>query len=149
MPLVISANRLVDGIVVYVSRESTWAGRFDEATVFASQAEAEAALRLATEDAKRNLVVDPCVVEVSEGPSGLRAVTLRESIRARGPTVGFLPPVRAFASEAAPGSKTLAQENLTGPVLQNRRLDAGSQHERIGVADSRKAVAEAVAQPLA
>lgn len=149
MPQVISANRLVDGIVVYVSRESAWAGRLDEAAVFASQAEAEAALLSAKEDAKRNLVVDPCVVEVGEGPSGLRAVTLRESIRARGPTVSFLPPARAFASDAALGPKTLAQENLTGRVLQNRRLDAGPQHERIGVANSPKAVAEAVAQPLA
>ena len=102
MPHVISANRLSDGIVVYAGRDGAWAERLDESKVFASQAEAEAGLLRAQNDAKRNLVVEPCLVEVTEEASELRAVTLRESIRARGPTIEFLPRARAFAYEAEP-----------------------------------------------
>ena len=102
MPKIISANRLADGIVVYAGRDGSWSGRLSEAKVFVSPAEAEAGLLLAQDDTKRNLVVEPCVVEVIEGAGGLRAVTLRETIRARGPTIDFLPRMRAFAFEADP-----------------------------------------------
>ena len=90
MPHVISANRLVDGIVVYIGRDGTWTTKLGEGQIFSSKAEAEAA-RLAPADAQRNLVVDPAVVEVTEEAGGPRAVTLRESIRACGPTIDFLP----------------------------------------------------------
>ena len=91
MPKVICANRLADGIVVYAGPDGSWAERLSQAKIFASEAEAEAGLLAAQNDAKRNLVVEPVVVEVAEDASGLRAVTLREAIRARGPTIDFLP----------------------------------------------------------
>jgi hypothetical protein len=107
MPKVISANRLADGIVVYAGRDGSWSERLSQATIFASKAEAEAGLLIAQNDAKRNLVVEPFVVEVVGDASGLRAVTLREAIRARGPTIDFLPRTHAFAHGAdAPHENT-------------------------------------------
>jgi hypothetical protein len=110
MPKVISANRLADGIVVYFGRDGSWFERLSQAEVFASKAEAEAGLLIAQNDAKRNLVVEPVVVEITDDASGLRAVTLREIIRARGPTIDFLPRTHAFAPGAdAPQENTAKQ----------------------------------------
>jgi hypothetical protein len=102
MAKVISANRLADGIVVYAGRDGSWSEQLSQAKIFPSKAEAEAGLLVAQNDAKRNLVVEPVVVEVTEDASGLRAVTLREIIRARGPTIDFLPRTWAFARGAGP-----------------------------------------------
>jgi Protein of unknown function (DUF2849) len=102
MAKVVSANRLADGIVVYAGRDGSWSEHLSQAKIFASKAEAEAGLLIAQNDAKRNLVIEPVVVEVTEDASGLRAVTLREIIRARGPTIDFLPRTWAFAHLAHP-----------------------------------------------
>jgi sulfite reductase (NADPH) hemoprotein beta-component len=123
MPQVISANRLIDGIVVYAGRDGAWADALGAAKIFTSKAEAEAALLLAQNDVKRNLVVDPCLVEVTEEARGVRAVTLRESIRARGPTIDFLPQTRAFAYEVALLPDHRATQE-TQAVLRNQRSEA-------------------------
>ena len=123
MSQVISANRLIDGIVVYASRNGSWADALAAAKIFASKAEAEAALLFAQNDVKGNLVVDPCLVEVTEEASGVRAVTLRESIRAQVPTIDFLPQTRAFAYEVAPLPDHRATQE-TQAVLRNRRSEA-------------------------
>jgi hypothetical protein len=107
MPKVICANRLADGIVVYAGRDGSWAERLSQAKIFASKAEAEAGLLVAQDDAKRNLVVEPVLVEVTDDVGELRAVTLREKIRALGPTIDFLPRTQAFAKDAdAPQENT-------------------------------------------
>lgn len=122
MPKVISANRLTDGIVVYAGRDGTWTGRLGEANLFTSQAEAEAGLRMAQSDAKRNLVVEPCIVEVVEEASGLRAVTLRESIRAQGPTIGYLPSASTPAVKTDPPLGKVAKQD-TKAVLRTSRVE--------------------------
>ncbi len=91
MPKVISANRLTDGIVVYVGPEGSWPEALGEARIFESKAEAEAGLLAARADVKRNLVLDPFVVEIARGEGGLQAVSFRDAIRARGPTIDFTP----------------------------------------------------------
>jgi len=123
MPQVISANRLIDGLVVYAGCDDSWVHELGEAKIFTSKAEAEAALLLAQNDVKCNLVVDPCLVEVTEEVSGVRAVTLRESIRARGPTIDFLPQTRAFAYEVEPLPDHRATQE-TQAVLRNQRSEA-------------------------
>jgi len=123
MPQVISANRLIDGIVIYGGRDGAWADALGAAKIFTSKAEAEAALLLAQNDVKRNLVVDPCLVEVTEEARGVRAVTLRESIRARGPTIDFLPQTRAFAYEVALLPDHRATQEAQA-VLRNQRSEA-------------------------
>jgi Protein of unknown function (DUF2849) len=140
MPHVISANRLSDGIVVYAGSDGAWAERLDESKVFAGQAEAEAGLLLARNDVKRNLVVEPCLVEVTEEASGLRAMTLRESIRARGPTIEFLPPARAFAYEAEPLPRHRATQG-TEPLWRIQRPDVPRDHELISATESQDGIA--------
>jgi len=123
MPQVISANRLIDGLVVYAGCDNSWVHELGEAKIFTSKAEAEAALLLAQNDVKCNLVVDPCLVEVTEEVSGVRAVTLRESIRAQGPTIDFLPQARAFAYEVEPLPDHRATQGAQA-VLRNQRSEA-------------------------
>ena len=131
MPKVISANRLADGIVVYVGRDGSWSERLSQAKIFASKAEAEAGLLVAQNDAKRNLVVEPVVVEVAEDAGGLRAVTLREAIRARGPTIDFLPRTHAFAHGADLQPANLAKQ-ATKAVLRIPRLADTREHDPRG-----------------
>jgi hypothetical protein len=134
MPKVICANRLADGIVVYAGRDGSWSERLNHAKIFASKAEAEAGLLIAQDDAKRNLIVEPVVVEVTEDASGLRAVTLREAIRARGPTIDFLPRTWAFAHGAdAPQENTAKQ--ATKAVLHLPRSADRREHELMVAAD--------------
>ena len=140
MPKVISANRLADGIVVYAGRDGSWSCRLNEAMIFAGKAEAEAGLLAAQNDAKRNLVVEPCVVEVIEGPSGPRAVTLREAIRACGPTIDFLPPARAFAYEADFAPENVAKQE-TKAVLPNSRLEDARARELMSATDPQDGIA--------
>lgn len=145
MPKVISANRLGDGIVVYAGRDGAWATRLSQAKIFASKTEAETALLVAQNDAKRNLVVEPVVVEITEDASGLRAVTLREAIRALGPTIDFLPRPHAFAQDVgAPPANSAKQATnavLRVPRLADTRAHDPREHELISAADFPDAVA--------
>ncbi len=91
MPKIVSANRLSDGIVVYLGADGAWLSALDKARLFGDDSAANAGLAAAREDARKNLVVDPFVVEVEHGGEGLRAITLRNAIRSRGPTVDYAP----------------------------------------------------------
>ncbi|MGH9677167.1 MAG: DUF2849 domain-containing protein [Candidatus Acidiferrum sp.] len=140
MSRVISANRLADGIVVYAGRDGAWAERLSHAKVFATKAEAEAGLLVALNDAKRNLVVEPVLVEVAEDLSGLRAITLREAIRALGPTIDFLPRERAFAYEADLAPQDVAKQT-TKAVLRMRRLEDARERELVSATDHHDGIA--------
>ncbi len=122
---VITANRLADGLVVYAGRDGSWSERLREAKIFASEAEAGAGLLIAQNDVKRNLVVEPVVVEVVEDAGGLRAVTLREAIRALGPTIDFLP--RALPRENTAKQAAIAVSQI--PRLADTRAHDPREHE--------------------
>ena len=145
MPKVISANRLANGSVVYAGRDGSWSERLSHAKIFATKAEAEAGLLVAQNDAKRNLVVEPVVVEVTEDASGLCAVTLRESIRARGPTIDFLPRTWTFAHGGEPPPANSAKRDpkagLRSPRLADPREHDPREHELVVAADFPDAVA--------
>jgi hypothetical protein len=102
---IISANRLADGIVVYAGYGGAWVERLNEAVVFSGSEEAEAGLTLAQGDVARNLIVEPFVVDVTQDATGLRPSTLRDSIRAHGPTIEFLPRRKALSPSAIPPRK--------------------------------------------
>jgi hypothetical protein len=89
MPSVISANRLDDGSVVYLAAGKTWVGSLAEAAVFAAGPDEAAGLEAARSAVEGNLVLDPLVVEVSDAPGGRHAKSLRNIIRAEGPTVKY------------------------------------------------------------
>jgi hypothetical protein len=98
MPKIVSANRLADGIVVYLGPDGRWLETANLARIFDDQKAADEGLVQAREDATCNLVVEPFLVEVEAHAEGLRPVTLRNAIRAGGPTVAYAP--RACAPTA-------------------------------------------------
>lgn len=98
MAKIVSANRLSDGIVVYRGDDGSWHEDLNAAHRFSDKAEAEAGLAAAREDVGQNLVVDPFLVEVEASPEGLRPLSLRNAIRAAGPTIDYAPkPTRETA----------------------------------------------------
>jgi hypothetical protein len=89
---IISANRLEDGLVVYLVAEGTWTQDINQAKRFGSEAEVAAGLKLAKADEKRNLIVEPFGVDVEAvDTKSVEALSLRNAIRAKGPTVDYLP----------------------------------------------------------
>ncbi len=93
MDQVVIANRLSDGLVVFLAAapgapRGDWKLRLDEASVAAEDARAEELLALGLASAReRQEVIDPYLIEVEQTASGLRPTKYREVIRCFGPTV--------------------------------------------------------------
>jgi hypothetical protein len=83
---IISANRLNDGIVVYLTDGGDWAEAIAAARVIDSEEALTAALEVAAAAVARQLVVDPYPIQIDESEER-RPTRFREYIRARGPTV--------------------------------------------------------------
>ena len=81
----LTANRLADGVVVYLTDKGDWS----EDLVDATQADAgPAADALLTKgEADQLAVVGPYLIEIIDGDSGLGLANVRERIRAAGPSV--------------------------------------------------------------
>jgi Protein of unknown function (DUF2849) len=86
---VVSANRLTDGIVVYLGARDDWVEGLEAAAVFVSEAECEAGLEKGRAAVAANLIVDPFAVAVVEEAGARRAVSLRDAIRALGPSIAY------------------------------------------------------------
>ncbi len=78
----LTANRLIDGIVLYW-RAGAWTEAFAEGDVFETEEAGQAALAAARESVARNLVVNPYLFDLK----GDRPLEEREIIRAQGPSV--------------------------------------------------------------
>ena len=89
MPKMISANDLATGAVLYLGPLGTWVARVEQAAAYADDAAAEQGLVVARRDVGRNIVVDPFVTE--RGGDGAPGMTLRDVIRANGPTIDYRP----------------------------------------------------------
>ncbi len=98
---VLTANRLTDGISVWLGTNGEWTVSLKNAFL-ARHEEAVAAITAAGDQALAdNRVVDVNVIEIEETPSGPRPFRLRERIRADGPTIDYAPASAAQASQAA------------------------------------------------
>lgn len=84
---VVTGNRLNDGAVVFLKWDLTWSGRIDDAEVAKTTASADELLRIATEHAGRNIVVNPYLIEVERDGCKIIPLRLRERIRAHGVTI--------------------------------------------------------------
>jgi hypothetical protein len=89
MSTVISANRLNDGSVTYLDASGSWVSELTKARIFSSKAEEETGLEEARRAVAENFIVEPLVVPIGEAPEGWRALSLRDAIRAAGPTVDY------------------------------------------------------------
>jgi hypothetical protein len=81
------ANRLRDGLTVFLTAGGTWVESIEHGAVARSDAEAAQLLETGELDAARNLVVAPYLIEIAEGGGERRPLAWREFIRAYGPTV--------------------------------------------------------------
>lgn len=85
---VVTANRLRDGVIVWLTPELGWSEDFSDSKVLRDEAEGKAALDAAGVDVKARLVVGPYLADFKETPEGLQAASARERIRAsRLPTI--------------------------------------------------------------
>jgi hypothetical protein len=87
MPQVVTANRLSDGIVVYLAPGGGWVEFLSEAAVFPDKPALDAALVVAQASIAANQVVDAFAFDVTVTAKGPEANHIRDRIRSRGPTV--------------------------------------------------------------
>jgi hypothetical protein len=85
-PQMLTANRLVDGDVLYW-KAGGWVLSLADGDVFADPKDADAALAAAQKFVAGNKVVAPYLFDVKTDADGIHPVKEREIIRAKGPTV--------------------------------------------------------------
>ncbi len=81
-----TANRLRDGAVVFRTVTGGWSNRIADAEIAGGEADAARLLAEAERDAANAIVVGPYLLDVAEIDGEIRPVSLRERIRAYGPT---------------------------------------------------------------
>ena len=87
MPQVLTANRLIDGEVVYLDAGDGWVERLDKAALLATPADGERALATGMQAETDRKVVHAYLFDVTGKGEALKPVKMREIIRAAGPTV--------------------------------------------------------------
>lgn len=88
MMKVVTANRLRDGRVVFLSPKGAWALSIVQAALFEDKSALEEALLLAHHSIADNRIVDPYDVDVRIENNIPIPLRLRERIRTNGPTTG-------------------------------------------------------------
>ena len=83
----LTANRLSDGIVVYLTAGDSWSESLQEAEVAEGKETADALLARSEPSVANNTVVEPYLFEVAKEGGDIRAASVRETIRQAGPTV--------------------------------------------------------------
>ena len=89
MSKVITSNLLATGRVVFLASNGVWVEAVGDAVAYESDAAAEDGHVLARRDQDRALIVDPFVTTRGPEHDGRPAMTLRDTIRAFGPTIRF------------------------------------------------------------
>ncbi len=93
-----TANRIGDGTVVYLTKDGGWSEWITDGEVSRSDEERDTLMAVAQAPAEIPEVVEPYVIDVVEEAGVIRPVRYREAIRAQGPTTH-----PAFAKQAAGG----------------------------------------------
>jgi len=83
-PKVITANRLREGDVVYLTTDDRWSPFHHEAELL--QDEAHAQLRLVEASAQKLVIVGAYLADAKAGPNGPEPTHFREVFRTRGPS---------------------------------------------------------------
>lgn len=84
IPKVVTANRLREGDVVYLTADDRWSLHHHQAELI--EEEAQANLRLAFAAAQKLYVVGAYLADAKAGPNGPEPVHFREAFRTRGPS---------------------------------------------------------------
>ncbi|MFN7224233.1 MAG: DUF2849 domain-containing protein [Paracoccaceae bacterium] len=83
-PKVVTANRLREGDVVYLTTDDQWSPHHHEAELIEDEAHAQ--MRLLHASAQKLLVVGAYLADAKAGPKGPEPVHFREAFRTRGPS---------------------------------------------------------------
>ena len=108
---ILTANRLQDGIVVYLAADGRWIESIEGALVARSPDEAHALQEQGARDAALNLVVEPYLAEVADAGGRPVPARMRERVRVEGPSIlddvpGYSPSPRATpTSPRAPSAR--------------------------------------------
>lgn len=94
----VTANRLTDGAVVWQTQNYGWSLHFADAAVHGVESLPQA-LDRANVDAEARIVVEPYAIAVTRDQGVIRPKTMRERVRAKGPSVR--PDLNVSASENA------------------------------------------------
>jgi hypothetical protein len=87
MPQMIIANRLSDGLVVFLAPGEQWATAIASGAVIEDGGEASRLLEVAKRHETEAKIVDPQLIDVAVESGKPRPTEIREAIRAFGPTV--------------------------------------------------------------
>ena len=83
----IIANRLRDGVVVFLASGERWEPAIGAGTVIDNDADATSLMAVAKRDEGACRVIDPQLIDVEIKDGQPRPTAIREAIRAFGPTV--------------------------------------------------------------
>ena len=83
-PKVVTANALLEGDVVYLTKQGHWTRHHHEADLIEDQATAD--IRLLEAQALAHEVVGPYLADAVAGPNGPEPTHFREAFRTRGPS---------------------------------------------------------------
>ncbi len=84
---VFTANRVTDGVVVYLDEDDRWTESLGSVAVIADDEKLAAKTAVAEAAAAAAVVVDPYAIDVTDEGGEIRPVRYRERIRAYGPPV--------------------------------------------------------------
>ena len=86
MPQVMIANRLTDGLVVFLDGNGAWVERISEAQLVETEDEGARLTEIAAKAVAKPEVVDPYLIDVRLEGDTITPTRRREEIRALGPT---------------------------------------------------------------
>ena len=91
MAKIVTANTLATGHVVFLAADGNWVTALAQAATYADADAAEQGLALGRRDQERGLIVDAFITDKGPDKDGRPAMTLRDTIRAFGPTIRYIP----------------------------------------------------------
>ena len=88
---IVTANRLIDGTVVYLTENNSWSEMIADACLATSETKKAALLETAAQDLKNRKIVGAYAMAAEDSPLGPVPQSQRERVRAAGPTIRFSP----------------------------------------------------------
>jgi hypothetical protein len=97
----ITANRLADGLVVFLAEGGRWSLSVGDARLFADGPELDEALSYGKAQHAARVILDPYAIDMDVVDGRALPARLRERIRALGPTIAYGEAERAHLSGLA------------------------------------------------
>jgi hypothetical protein len=87
MGQIVIANRLNDGLVVFLRENGEWTESIEAGTLANDETAGQRLLKIAQAAEASSQIIDPYLITIDETGGQRRPVKFREAIRASGPTV--------------------------------------------------------------